>query len=192
LKRRSHRAPNNLLPPSGIPELEGLSRRLGLADYDLLLIGDGSGTVYDQPAGWACLAYDTMKQQVRLHTGALSCSTNNAAELLPYLQALWFFHQDHGQAPPSPARVQVVSDSELTVRCGLGRYARRANACYWAALAWFEGHGYRLSWRHVPRNSNTWLAWMDAAAGHARLLLAESPATLPPGMPWPGAVGASP
>jgi ribonuclease HI len=158
-----------------VGRLEDLARQLFVADFDLLLVGDGSGTVYAQPAGWGCLAYDRRKQQVNLHTGATSCGTNNFAELVPYVQALWHHHQDHQQAPAIPVRVQIISDSELTVRCGNGCYARRANACLWASIAWFEQNGYRLAWRHVLRNSNPWSALMDAVAGQARRLLLHPP-----------------
>ena len=68
-------------------------------------------------------------------------------------------------------RVQIVSDSELTVRCGNGVYQRKANACLWAAVQWFELNGYLLAWRHVRRNSNAWSALMDSVAGQARRLM---------------------
>ena len=175
------------LPPETIPGLEALARALGLADYDLLLVGDGSGTVYHRPAGWACVAHDIRKRQITLHAGAVTAGTNNYAELAPYVQALWHHHQDHGRDPTLPVRVQVVSDSELTVRCGNGRYARKANACLWASLEWFERHGYCLAWRHVPRNSNAWSAWMDAVGGRVRqMLLADLPALLASAPPLAG------
>ncbi len=71
-------------------------------------------------------------------------------------------------SPAVPVRVQVVSDSELTVRCGNGRYGRKANGCLWAALAWFEANRYEIRWRHVARNSNAWSALADRLAGVAR------------------------
>jgi ribonuclease HI len=160
--------------------LERLAGDLDLADFDLLLVGDGSGTVYDRPAGWACVAYDRRRRQAVIHAGSVTGGTNNFAELAPYIQALWHHDQEHGPAIVTPVRVQVVSDSELTVRCGAGRYARRANGCLWAAVEWFERHGYRLAWRHVRRNSNAWSAWTDPQAGTARRPLADGLSALPP------------
>jgi hypothetical protein len=119
------------------------------------------------------VAYDSRHGKAVLHVGALSVGTTNYAELAPYVQALWFHHQDHGLALARPVHVQIVSDSEVTVRCGSGLYARRANGCLWAALRWFEDNGYALRWRHVPRNSNTWSAWADELASGARRALAE-------------------
>jgi ribonuclease HI len=163
--------PTFTLPLETARELESLAQGLGLPAHDLLVVGDGSGTVYHQPAGWACVAYDRRKCQVTAHAGAVTGATNNFAELAPYVQALWHHHQDHGQAPPTPVEVAIVSDSEVTVRCGARQYGRHANGCLWAAVEWFERHGYRLSWTHVRRNSNEWNAWADRVAGSMRLLV---------------------
>ena len=158
-------------PVEIMASLEALAEELHLPDHELLLVGDGSGTVYQQPAGWACVAYDRLKPQVVVHAGGLTCGTNNFAELAPYVQALWHHHQDHGQAPRVPVEVAIVSDSELTVRCGNRQYSRNANGCLWAAIDWFETRGYRLHWQHVRRASNSWNVWADQAAAYIRSVI---------------------
>ena len=160
-----------ILPSDHMAGLEALAKELHLPDHELLLVGDGSGSVYDRPAGWACVAYDRPKQQTTVHAGALTCGTNNFAELAPYVQALWHHHQDHGQPTPANTRVALVSDSEVTVRCGNGEYDRNANLCLWAAVEWFKRCGYRLSWRHVRRASIDWNVWADEIAGFMRSLV---------------------
>jgi hypothetical protein len=87
--------------------LDELATDLQLPNFDLLLMGDGSGTVYREPAGWACLAYDRRRGDVRLHLGGMSCGTNNAAELLPFLQALWYHDQTRDRQ--AATRVVVIS-----------------------------------------------------------------------------------
>jgi ribonuclease HI len=109
------------LPPEAVGNLEGLAQRLSLPGHDLLLVGDGPGNAYTQPAGWACVTYDRLKGRAAAHAGAATCGTNNFAEPAPYAQALWFHHQGHGKAPATPVEVAVVSDSELTVRCGMAK-----------------------------------------------------------------------
>lgn len=161
------------LPLETVDDLETLAGQLDLADFDLLLAGDGSGTVFDQPAGWACIAYNRRTYQAVLHAGATSCGTNNFAEVVPYIQALWFHEQGRSATDTEPVRVCVLSDSELTVRCGAGQYARRANGCLWSAVEWFERHRYQFTWRHVPRNSNPCNALADKVAGQVRRLLAD-------------------
>ena len=166
------------LPPEAVGSLEGLAESLSLPEYDLLLVGDGSGNAYTQPAGWACVAYDRLKGRATVHAGAATCGTNNFAELAPYAQALWFHHQDHGKNAATPVEVVIVSDSELTVRCGNRQYGRTANMCLWAAVEWFERHGYTLTWVHVRRGSNAWNAWADQAAGYVRRVLEAQQAAL--------------
>src|SRR5688500_8729707 len=110
-------------------QLRQLDRELGLGDHDLLLVGDGSGTVYQRPAGWACVAYDRLLKKAVVHAGGATTGTTNYAELFPYVHALWYHHQDHQGEPLRGYRVAVVSDSEVTVRCGNRLYQRRANGC---------------------------------------------------------------
>ena len=157
-------------PPDARPGLEDLARSLDIAEYDLLLVGDGSGTVYAEPAGWSCLAYDRIKDSIVLHAGAVTAGTTNFAELAPYVHALWFHDQEHKLG--GPFRAHVVSDSELTVRCGNRQYARRANGSLWAAIEWFENNGYRLRWHHVARATIPWNRLADEVAGRARRAIA--------------------
>ena len=159
-----------VVPADARPGLEDLARTRDLAEYDLLLVGDGSGTVYTEPAGWSCLAYDRIKDSIVLHAGAVTAGTNNFAELAPYFHALWVHHQEHPLG--GPFRAHVVSDSELTVRCGNRQYARRANGSLWAAIEWFERHGYRLRWHHVARATSPWNRLADEVAGRARRAVA--------------------
>ena len=156
------------LPITCAESLEALAEELRLPDHDLLLVGSGSGSVYERPVGWACVAYDRLKPRVTVHAGALTCGTNNFAELVPYAQALWHHHQDHGQPTEANTEVAIVSDSEVMVRCGNREYGRNANACLWAAVEWFERCGYRLSWRHVRRASIDWHMWAGTIAGNLR------------------------
>jgi ribonuclease HI len=159
--------------------LEGLATELSLPAFDLLLVGDGSGTTLVKPSGWYCAAYERPLGDggVLEHFGGASGGTNNYAELLPYCFALWAYHVSKqgptGVKSVSPVRVVVVSDSEVTVRCGNGDYERRANACLWAQVQWFERNGYAFVWVHVPRNSNPVSERADAVAGSARSAMAN-------------------
>jgi len=161
------------LPLEAVGAMEALAATLDCNDFDLLLAGDGSGTTYSQPAGWACVAFDRVKAQVTLHAASQSCGTNNFAELAPFVQALWHHHQDSGPVVKPPLKVTIVSDSELTVRCGNRQYHRSANGCLWAGIAWFEQHGYELTWKHIRRNTNAWATWLDELAKIGRCLMEE-------------------
>lgn len=147
-------------------EMESLASELGVPDFDLMLVGDGSGTTAEKTCGFACFAYNRRSGESKVHYGALSHGTNNLAELMPYIHALWHYHVTAN--PINRVRVLIVSDSEVTVRQGQGVYGRNANACWWNAVNWFEKNGYVISWRHVRRNTNTFSKLCDRHAGKLR------------------------
>jgi ribonuclease HI len=156
-----------------VSDLEALSSSLSLPTCDLVLIGDGSGTTHEKSCGWACVAWNKISGDVTMHNGSLSCGTNNFAELIPYVQGLWHFDQfykSHGTIG-TKARVHIISDSEVTVKCGNGEYARKGNACLWGAIEWFEKTNYIIRWTHVYRNTNRFSKRCDWLAGETRIAL---------------------
>lgn len=145
--------------------LELLASRLGIDDFDVLIVGDGAGSFVHTSCGWYCVSYDRRSKEVVEHFGGANGGTNNYAELEPGVFALWSIRHvlwanhvkangNKGDAAPQLPRVVIVSDSEVTVKCGNNEYSRRANAPLWASIHWFEDKGYKLRWVHVPRNSN--------------------------------------
>lgn len=157
-----------------IADLNAVAAELSLQDFDLLLIGDGSGTVFNKACGWACVSWNRLTEDIEMHNGSSSCGTNNFAELIPYVQALWHFDQCFRQLalPGQKAKIEIVSDSEVTVRCGNGIYARKGNACLWSAIEWFERSGiYNIHWNHVHRNTNRFSKRCDWLAGETRTAL---------------------
>lgn len=135
---------------------------LQLESCEIVLVGDGSGTTSSSPYGWCVLAFTRSGDVTRITRGG-SGGTNNHAELEPYVYALQFVHNNK-----MGRKIGIISDSEVTVRCGNGQYERRANAALWAAIEWFERNGYEIVWRHVPRNSNPASSYADKVAGMVR------------------------
>lgn len=153
-----------------VDDCEDLTVQLNVADYDLLLVGDGSGNTADLPCGWYCTEYRRGAGSVVRHRGGCNMGSNNHAELMPYIQALWAFQvrKEKNRWSLLPVQVVIVSDSELTVRCGNRQYERKANKHLWAVIDWFELQGYVFRWVHVPRNSNPLNALADQEAGKTR------------------------
>lgn len=150
------------IPSDDLEVMEEFAAEMGVdEDVDLLLVGDGSGGTHRSPAGWGCMAYDRDLETVTIHAGALTAATVNFAELVPYVHALWHHHQSHADREVVHRRVAIVSDSQVTVRCGNREYRRKANGCLWASIEWFERRGYELEWIHVRRNSNEWSEFAD-------------------------------
>jgi ribonuclease HI len=156
-----------------IPQMKQVAEDLGVYDFDLMLAGDGSGTTADNPCGFACYAYDRRAQEIIVHKGSFNHGTNNFAELMPYVHALWHFQTTQQTDIRFPVRVLVVSDSELTVRQGQRLYSRNANLCLWEAINWFEEHGYEFTWKHVRRNTNPIHTDCDKIAGIMRKKLLD-------------------
>ncbi len=157
-----------------VTDLEALASELSLPSFDLLLIGDGSGTTRDKASGWACVAWNRLIDEIDIHNGAISCGTNNFAELVPYVQALWHFDNIYRSIcrPGQVAHIEIISDSEVTVRCGNGVYVRKGNGCLWGAIEWFEKCGlYKIHWNHVHRNTNRFSKRCDWLAGESRIAL---------------------
>lgn len=131
---------------------EDIAQNLGVSEFDLMLIGDGSGTTIEKECAAACFSYDRDLYQVRRHYCTFSHGTNNFAELVPYVHALWVL--SYLQPAKELRRIVIISDSEVIVRQGQGRYARNSNTCLWAAIKQLEQESYVITWVHVPRNSN--------------------------------------
>jgi ribonuclease HI len=156
-----------------------LTAKLQLCPHDLLLIGDGSGTVVSKACGFACIAYDTKLKQYRIHSGSISHGTNNFAELMPYMHALWYDHylqdQNISFRTVHPKRnVEIVSDSELTVKQGNKIYTRSANSMLWTAIDSLVVAGYNIHWNHVLRNTNELSTLCDKLAGKLRRKMLDS------------------
>ena len=151
-------------------DFENLTTTLKLPIYDILIVGDGSGTTVDKPGGAACIMYDYANKTIAWYTSSFNHATNNFSELVPYIHALWAYECINKQSQNKyRLRVEIVSDSEVSVKCGNKEYTRNANAMLWASIDWFNSHGYALHWNWVPRNSNSVSTAMDELSKKMRL-----------------------
>lgn len=150
-----------------------LAGSLGLGGVDYLVVADGSGNTCRTPCGWFARVWNLRTGRSADCYGGGSQGTNNVAELSPFLQSLYVIEswRPGWRGSADTTVVGCVSDSEMTVRCGQGRYSRAANGHLWAALQYFEDNGYELRWAHVPRNSNVFSALADRMAGRVRGLI---------------------
>ena len=161
-------------------EIQRLKQALRLPESDILLFGDGAGTCIGSSCGWFATAFLKKTSSVIEFWGGLSSGTNNVAELLPYVFAMWHLDAmvsaaDKDWESRRKISVVIVSDSEVTVKCGNGEYTRRANAPLWASIRWFEEKGYQFQWVHVPRNSNVFNLKADVVAKRVRSVLNSLP-----------------
>lgn len=150
-------------------QFKHLLKELDIPPCDLLLIGDGSGTMLPNSCGWHVSAFLPKHDKYAFFHGGASSGTNNYAELMPYIHVLW--HIDAKRKNKGPYKVEIVTDSELTANCGSGKYSRKANRPLWAAIEWFESNNYEIGWRWVPRNTNYFSKLADKRAGEIRKMM---------------------
>lgn len=143
--------------------LEEVLLQLGIANWDVLLVGDGSGTTLERGSGWASILIDHHTGLRKCFWGGMSTGTVNLAELMPYLQGLTWYSRTHGPArlhdlrvrhrrPESCLQVHIVSDSEIVVHQGQGKVRRKANYELWAAMDAVAALGYMIHWHWVGRD----------------------------------------
>jgi hypothetical protein len=138
--------------------MEALVARLGIEDWDLLLVGDGSGADWFKPVGYACVVHDRETGRRHRLYGGLSCGLSSLAELLPYVHALAC--HSAGKAKGKVYRAHIVSDNQALVTTGtaLAGGTRAAadvqvNQPFWAALMAYARLGYTLRFHWIARDT---------------------------------------
>jgi len=165
-----------------VTKLQELLQRFNIRKWDVLLIGDGSGTTWDKPVGWSVILLDLVTGRRQLLTGARNRGSINRVELQPYLEALAYHYYGlyKGNLPPRIIDVHVISDSEVTVKCGRGEYQRKTNNDLWCMLDFWKTKGYNLTWHyvkaHVPGEPEAHVL-TDKVAGESRKRMELAPSS---------------
>lgn len=136
--------------------LDQLVTRLGIKDWDVILIGDGSGSNWKREAGWACVSIERVTMERLIHIGAVNRGTVNLAELMAYVQPLdWLSGREadrraEHRTPLRAFNVHIITDSDYcrTTGNGQGRMMMK-NAGLWSVLDVYSRHGFVLHWHHV-------------------------------------------
>ncbi len=161
-----------------------LAEAIKLADerWDILMIGDGSGSRWGNGIGWAvAVSIRTTGEKLVLH-GAVSNGTNNVAELFPYIHALnWFYETRSSSQRERYAqrglKVHIVTDSEYVVKTGqktAQSLNMKAHRVLWTAIGWWQKLGMVIHWHHVDRESLLLQRHVDRLGRWARLALSAA------------------
>jgi len=142
--------------------LQQLCQRLNLHTWDVLIIGDGSGTTWDRASGWACVLIDRYLSARRDFCGGVSLGSINFAELMPYFQALlWYdhFYQAAWKARQSFLRVTILTDhkalvDQATQAADDKRPLPAAQEPLWAAFRQLLRMGYLITFVWQPRDTS--------------------------------------
>jgi len=165
--------------------LEALLESLGVVAWDIVLIGDGSGSNWSQEIGWACVSFEKHIVvggiEKLVWYGGANRGTVNFAEIMAYLQPLTYFasrEDDRRKAGKSKTRaynVHIITDSQYCRDTGRTRSAMVAkNSGLWSCLNALTRQGLVLHWHWLKRDSCQHNTHSDELSRKARLLLAGS------------------
>lgn len=153
---------------------------LGIKNWDVLLVGDGSGSGWEIGCGWGCTILDRVTRTRKLVFGGGNTGTVNVAELMAYVHGMMWYASHLGKDlkrsnPAKVIKVHIITDSAVIVNQG-GKVRDHsvegvANRALWAAMNDIARQGYSFEYHWIERLSNelNWAA--DQLAGVARLSL---------------------
>lgn len=144
--------------------------------WDLLLVGDGSGSKWNNPGGWACamIIQNRKTKEINYLTplvGAVSRGSINWLEAMPYWHCLrhhYYDMQGKEMCANGGVDVLIVSDSKWTVDTMSGRNSAKVHEDMALLFQHYRQKGYRLHWRHVEREIIKLNSIVDVLAANAR------------------------
>lgn len=186
------------LPPEAVAPVSEIVKALGVAadQWDVVLVGDGSGVSWDIGCGWATVLIDHYEGYRKLFVGAIDPGNVHLAELMAYFHAMMWYSRDTGLKrlnrlrgggstgqpirPDARVNVHVITDNETVAKQGQLKYSRKANAEIWTALDFLCRPGFKMFWHWVRRDTIGLNKLVDALAGRARKAVEAVAAVRPP------------
>ena len=139
-------------------DFEELAGKVKVDDFHVMMVSDGSGNLHNKPCGWWCGFYYKPLQKTKEYYGGCNAGSVNYAELSPFLHTLYVFHSALVKVnllnSVDEWKILLISDSEVTVKCGNKEYQRKSNLPLWAQIDWYAQNGFDLNWKWVKRNTN--------------------------------------
>ena len=182
-KTRKAREKHQPAAISNIDTLKKLLEYLNIRDWDLLIIGDGSGCGWNMGAGWAWSLLDRQSKARAAACGALDKGTVTIGELFPCWMALnWYVSEDgpgrdrQKEMIKTGKRIQTIICSDSTGVVNAGNYppARKSYPDIWSAIEYYQQHGFNLLFKHIPRDMVNMHILLDQYARRARINLKTS------------------
>jgi ribonuclease HI len=179
-KKRVRKA--NEWPKVGSEPVEKLLEILKIPqDWDVLIIGDGSGYPDSKnAAGYAAVVIDCLgNRELVMGTGRFN---NYQAEIEAPLQALLWYHDNYGESTRSRLRSAILrtvifSDNEAVVAVGrrgcVPNSMEQKCAPRWMTMVGLMQQGYQCSWYWMPRDICSLHSLVDHASREKRQSLNE-------------------
>jgi len=154
--------------------------RLGVEDWDWLLIGDGSGSNWNCQCGWATVSIDRLTLERDVWWGMMNKGTVNFAEMMAYLQPLnWYVAEEEKRRKHGKTRrirqVHIITDSMYCRERGESEdLMPRRNGALWRVFEDFQRQGIMLHWHWNERDDIELNRYVDALSKAARILVKEN------------------
>lgn len=156
--------------------LDELLARIGIEEWDLLLVGDGSGCNWNFECGWGCTSIENATFARRAWHGAMSAGTVNLAEMLAYLQPLcWYVDREIKRRKKVSYKtvvrnVHILTDSQYVKTTGSSKTQLSGrSAPLWQIFQQFSAQGMILHWHWVRRETVELNKFADQLSKAARL-----------------------
>lgn len=157
--------------------LDAVLQALRISEWDVLLIGDGSGSGWHSACGWASILIDKATRGRRIFHGAMNLGSINVAEGMPYIQAMaWYDATQKALRPNQGGTIQVhiITDSStIATWCNAAADGARATPMGSGLLLGSyiremsrRGYSFRTHWARRMSNQVNWAA--DLIAGLSR------------------------
>lgn len=176
------RAADPAIRTTAVTPIIDMMRRLNVADddWDVCIVGDGSGQMWDIGAGWGGVVIDKRSRMRKLVYGGMNCGTVFIAEMMPYLHGLMWYYAwlgEHVEHRKPLIKVHCVTDNEGVATVGHELRGGRVPGHVkkqrelWMAMASFAQRGILLDFTHVPRSEIALNVYTDDVSRKSRLVM---------------------
>ncbi len=157
--------------------LQAILDKARITEWDILIIGDGSGTGWDDANAYASVLVDRETRGRKTCWGGNRYGSINLAEMEAYLKPLFWFDNTYGRERlkrKSPLHVHIISDSQVTCTHGTkaamleGPLPDVSHRPMWAAMRELARMGYYLRYHWAPRCTSGLNMLSDLIAGLSR------------------------
>jgi ribonuclease HI len=168
---------------ANIITLEALLTQLQLThnNWDALIVGDGSGSQWKNPAGWGAVLIDRQTGIREPFWGAMNYGTSTMAEIMPYFHALlWYTSEGPGRKLKATKasnndniRIHIVTDNSTVAQCGNSPASRHMHKALWAAIDAFRQDHFVINFHHIRRTEVSMNILADLLSKEARLSITD-------------------
>lgn len=161
--------------------MQDLLAKAGIEDFDLLLVGDGSGSKWGYGAGWASVAIEPDLMGRKSFYGACNNATVNFAELMAYMAPLSWYVSHVKDQKKQPRRgglfqIHIITDSQYA-RGSSDResvIAKTHNFLLLSGLSTLGHKGFNLNWHWMERETSELNRFVDELSRSSRVALQEA------------------